>query len=63
MTTLGWIALVLAINYLIGSFICSRLDKDGRYLSWLEKDPTGGIVPFLFIELWPIAAFLMLRYR
>lgn len=56
------IALALLLWILLGCFVLSQLDNDGRLLEWLKECPMPGAAT-LAVILWPMLAFLVLRAR
>ncbi len=64
MEILLWILVCLFVNAVIGAMVCASLDTEDQVVyNWYKQDPTGGIAAVLILELWPVMAVLMWRYR
>lgn len=60
----GLTLIAIIVNAVIGATVCACLDtEDQHFLKWVEREPTGGFATFLVIQLWPIMAFLMIKYK
>jgi len=65
--TMDYLTIILIsvfINTLIGAAIAALLDtKDEDWFKWYKRDPTGGLLNFFILQLWPILAFFMIKHR
>ena len=57
------IILGIVVNIFVGAAVCASLDTNERFLNWMRQDPTGGIISFVAVSLWPIMAYYMIRYK
>ena len=58
------ILLFVLINLLVGSAMCACFDtEDQVFYKWYSEDPTGGVIGFCMLSLWPVMIYLMVQYK